>query len=231
MKLLIIRPQPGADATASRADAAGFDAVIMPLFVIEPVAWELPPVDDYDALMLTSGNTVRQAGDSLRLLKDLPTYVVGSATARAAENAGLAVGTVGNAGVDAMLSKMEVAGHHRLLWLAGEDRTGISMPAGMTVDIRTVYRSAAVSVPTDFADIVASCDAVMLHSPRAASRLSSACDLQGIKRADIRIAALSAAIAASGGSGWREVITATQPNDAVLLSELQSRFTTMSCDP
>lgn len=226
MKLLVIRPQPGADATASRAKAAGFDAVVMPLFAIEPVAWDVPSVGDHDVLMLTSGNAVRQAGDGLQRLKDLPTYVVGTATAQAAEKARLAIAGVGDAGVAAIISTMKAAGHRRLLWLAGEDRVDAAMPAGMTVDICTVYRSAAISEPTDFADIVVSCDAIMLHSPRAALRFSSICDAHKIERARVRIAALSAAIVASGGNGWQEVITATHPNDATLLSQLQSRFTT-----
>jgi uroporphyrinogen-III synthase len=231
MKLLVIRPQPGADATASRADAAGFDAIIMPLFAIEPVTWDVPSITDYDALMLTSGNAVRQAGGGLQLLKDLPVYVVGTATARAAQRAGLAVEVVGEAGVSAIVSTISAAGHKRLLWLAGVDRTDTAMPADMTVDIFLVYRSAILAEPADFSHIVDSCDAIMLHSPRAALYFSKLCERHGIDRAEVRIAALSAAIAASAGHGWREVITAPHPNDAPLLSELQSRFTTVSRDP
>jgi uroporphyrinogen-III synthase len=231
MKLLVIRPQPGADATALRAHAAGFEVAVVPLFGIEPVAWEMPQVGEYEALMLTSGNAVRQAGDGLDGLKDLPTYVVGTATARAAGQAGLTVVAIGNAGIDAILSKIQAAGHKRILWLAGEDRTDAFIPRGMTVDVRTVYSSALLPEPADFDDIVASCSTVMLHSPRAALHFLSLCQAHGTARTEIRIAALSAAIAESAGTGWQEVIIAPQPNDAALLSQLQSRFTTTPRDP
>ena len=231
MKLLVIRPQPGADATALRAHAAGFEVAVVPLFGIEPVAWEMPQAGDYDALMLTSGNAVRQARDGLSALKDLPTFVVGTATARAVEQSGLVVQAIGDAGVDAILSKIQAAGHNRILWLAGEDRTHPSIPLGMTLDTRTVYRSALLPEPADFADIVTSCDTVMLHSPRAALHFLSLCQVHGTARTEIRIAALSAAIAESAGDGWQEIITASEPNDAALLSQLQSRFTTTPRDP
>lgn len=231
MKLLVIRPQPGADATALRAEAVGFEVAVVPLFAIEPVAWEMPQVGEYDALMLTSGNAVRQARDGLDGLKDLPTFVVGAATARAAEQTLSAVQAIGNAGVDAILSKIQAAGHNRILWLAGEDRTDPSIPLGMTLDTRTVYRSALLTEPADFADIVASCGAVMLHSSRAALHFLSLCQAHGTTRTEIRIAPLSAAIAESAGDGWQEIITAPEPNDAALLSRLQSRFTTTPRDP
>lgn len=231
MKLLVIRPQPGADATAIRAEAAGFEVTVVPLFAIEPVAWEIPQAGEYDALMLTSGNAVRQAGDGVYALNDLPIYLVGTATARAVEYAGLAIQAIGDAGVDAILSKIQAAGHNRVLWLAGEDRTDATMPAGMTVDAHTVYRSAMLPEPAHFADIIASCGAVMLHSPRAASRFASICQAHGINRGEVTITALSAAIAESAGTGWQEVIVAPQPNDAALLSQLQSRFTTTPRDP
>ncbi len=102
MKLLVIRPQPGADATAIRAEAAGFEVTVVPLFAIEPVAWEIPQAGEYDALMLTSGNAVRQAGDGVYALNDWPIYLVGTATARAVECARLAIEAIGDAGVDAI---------------------------------------------------------------------------------------------------------------------------------
>jgi len=59
MKLLVIRPQPGADATAARIVNAGHEALLMPIFAVEPVAWEAPSAADYDGILLTSANAVR----------------------------------------------------------------------------------------------------------------------------------------------------------------------------
>ena len=41
-RVLVLRPEPGASATVERARQRGLDAVAMPLFEIEPVAWEAP---------------------------------------------------------------------------------------------------------------------------------------------------------------------------------------------
>src|SRR5687768_9453521 len=86
-RLAILRPEPGASATVERARELGLDAFAVPLFAIEPLAWELPDSGAFDALLLTSANTVRQAGPSLERLLQLPAYAVGDATAAAAEDA------------------------------------------------------------------------------------------------------------------------------------------------
>lgn len=231
MKLLITRPQPGADATASRAAEAGFDAVTMPLFAIEPLDWDVPSAASYDALMVTSGNAVRYAGAGLQKLRRLPLYVVGSATAREADRRGLSSAFVGDEGVDVVLTTIDAAGYRRVLWLAGEDHIDPRFPADMNVDIRTVYRSAALKAPADFTEKVTSCDAVMLHSPRAGRHFSELCKAQTLNRSAVTIAALSPAIAESAGSDWRGIVIAATPNDAALLSRLQSSFTSVRRDP
>ncbi|MEP7349751.1 MAG: uroporphyrinogen-III synthase [Sphingorhabdus sp.] len=231
MKLLVIRPQPGADATAARVRALDHEAVIMPLFEVRPVAWEVPTPNAYDALLLTSGNAVRQAGAGLDRLRGLPVYAVGSATKRAAEQLNLVVAITGDAGVDALLAVADAGGHRRLLWLAGEDRMALSLPEGVMIDTRIVYRSVALATPADFAATVTASDVILLHSARAAKYFTSFCEIQALDRANITVAALSSAIAESAGSGWRERITAPTPNDAALLSQVQSCFTKSASDP
>lgn len=231
MKLLIIRPQPGADATAARVRSAGHDAIVMPLFEVQPVAWDEALSEEYGALLLTSGNAVRLAGEGLHRLRRLPVYAVGSATARAAEQAALEAIAVGDAGVSDILVLARQAGIRHLLWLAGEDRIDICVPEGMTVDVRIVYRSAALPNPSNFANEVGEADAALLHSPRAARHFAELCDAKPIARAGLTVAALSPAIAESAGQGWKAVITAPAPNDVSLLSRLQSYFTNLGCDP
>jgi len=84
--LLVLRPEPGAAATLARAVAAGWQAIAAPIFNIVPLPWAAPDPADHDALMLTSANAVRQAGDALRLYRHLPVYAVGEATAVAAQS-------------------------------------------------------------------------------------------------------------------------------------------------
>ena len=203
----------------------------MPLFEVQPVAWEVPSPDQYDALLLTSGNAVRAAGSGLDGLRKLPIFVVGSATASAANNVGLTPAGVGGSGVDKALVMARSAGHRRLLWLAGEDRIAVSAPAEMTLDIRTVYRSAVLSPPQDFADHVRSADYILLHSPRAAGHFASLCDSHIIDRAALSLGTYSSNIAESAGSGWRAIITAPSPNDASLLAHLRSCFTNNASGP
>ena len=64
-KVVILRPEPGASATLARAAAAGIAAVAIPLFAIAPVDWVAPDAKAYDALLLTSANAVRFAGEQL----------------------------------------------------------------------------------------------------------------------------------------------------------------------
>ncbi len=231
MKLLVIRPQPGADATAGRILTAGHEAVVMPLFEVQRVAWDAPSPDNYDALLLTSGNAVREAGEGLDGLRGVPVFAVGSATANAAHNRGLTTTAIGDSNVSDLLDIAKNAGQRHLLWLAGEDRLAVPVPDKMTLDIRVVYRITALSAPDDFVGHVRSADAVLLHSPRAAFHFAVLCDELAINRAVVSLAALSPAIAESAGWGWHAIITAPAPNDAVLLSQLQSYFRNIDGGP
>ena len=220
MRLLVIRPQPGADATAARVEASGNEALVVPLFEVQPVAWKVPPPERYDALMITSANAVRQARDGLGQLTALPIYAVGSATARALAKAGLNAAFTGNAGVEALLEVIRDAGHSRLLWLAGEDHTGVPGHLSISIETHIVYRSNALQPAEDFAAIVQSADSVLLHSARAALYFAELCNMRGIDRARVTIGALSPAIADSAGTGWQKVVVSATPDDAALLSLL-----------
>jgi uroporphyrinogen-III synthase len=231
MKLLIIRPQPGADATASRARAAGFEPLVMPLFAIEPLPCPFVSPIKYDAVLLTSGNAVRAAGDMLKSLASLPFYTVGSATASALAKASLDPEYVGIEGVNALLLKARENGHRNILWLAGEDYSQPDLPLNMTLDIRFAYRSAVVSTPPDFVKNVQKVDAVMLHSSRAAQHFAVLCDSAQIRRQSIILATFSHTIAVSAGDGWADIIVSPAPNDSALLPELQRRFTITNCNP
>jgi uroporphyrinogen-III synthase len=215
MKLLIIRPQPGADATAARILKAGHEALLMPFFAVEPVAWDAPPAQGYDAILLTSANAVREAGPQLAAFADLPAYSVGKVTAAAADQAGLRVTHSGSAGAAELVNSLKDI---RLLWLAGEDHSQFATPASVEIDLRVVYRSAALPIPSDFSDVTRQADHVLLHSARAAQRFSILVAEQGLDRAGISIAVLSKNIAVAAGDGWKSVHVASEPTDAALLS-------------
>jgi uroporphyrinogen-III synthase len=217
MKLLILRPQPGADATAARVTAAGHEPLTMPLFAVEPVDWTAPPPTNYDNLLLSSANAVRQAGANLALYRHLPVLAVGTNTADAARTAGLTVAQTGQSGVEALLQGL---GGLRLLWLTGEDHIEIEAGGSIHIDKHVVYRSAAVSLPSDFDDIAQSADHILLHSPRAARHFADLLAKRNIANGTISIVALSSNIALAAGGGWKSVRVAPEPTDAALLSQL-----------
>ena len=88
-RVLVLRPEPGATATVRQARERGLDAVAVPLFEVDPMAWEAPDPFGFDGLLLTSANALRHGGDRLQSLRGLPVYAVGDATAEAAREAGL----------------------------------------------------------------------------------------------------------------------------------------------
>jgi uroporphyrinogen-III synthase len=224
MKLLIIRPEPGASASAKRAREAGLEPILLPFFEVQAVARDLPDPADYHALLLTSANAVRFGGAGLESLRALPVHAVGERTAEAARAARLDVATVGTSDAAAAVKAASDMGHRRLLWLAGADHRPIKMPKNMpkALKVTTVigYASGPKKLTTDAAAVIASADAVALHSPRAAQEFAKAVADFGLDRSSITLAAFSPAIAEAAGVGWRGVAIAERPADIALLSAL-----------
>lgn len=204
-KVVILRPEPGASATLARAEAAGIPAVAIPLFTIAPVEWIAPDPAKFDALLLTSANAVRHGGIQLAALAGLPVYCVGSATAAAAQQAGLSVAETGQGNVADLAERLP---HElRLLHLAGREHRDVEGMARIVV-----YDSAPID-PAPALDMLHD-GVAMVHSPRAGARLAQLVTDRG----DITIAAISVAAAEACGSGWREVAATEAPADGALLA-------------
>lgn len=218
MRLLIIRPQPGNDASAKRAREAGFEPVQLPFFEVRARGWHAPDPSHFDALLITSANAVRHAGTGLSLYSALPVHAVGQNSADAVAAKDLALASTGTRGVDEALQLASAAGHHRLLWLAGEDQTSFHVPESLQVETRIVYAAETMALPSDARAIVASSDIVALHSARAARTFAKFVDTQGLTPAAFRLAAFSQAIAEAAGPGWQAIATARHPSDEALLS-------------
>ena len=120
-RLFILRPEPGASATAERARALGLDCVRVPLFEVEPLPWSAPDPAAFDGLLLTSANALRCGGDQLARLRSLPVHAIGEATADAARASGFDVATTGDGALEQLLQALNPK--LRLLHLAGEVRT------------------------------------------------------------------------------------------------------------
>lgn len=208
----VLRPEPGNASTAARLEAAGRRAIRLPLFAIRAIAWEAPDPARFDALLATSANAFRHGGAGLARLTGLPVVAVGEATAAAARAAGFRVTMTGDANAAALAVRLEDG--RRLLHLAGRERTEVGFDAG--TETITVYAADALPVPE--ASVRALAGAVaLLHSARAARRLGELADAADL-RGTIRIAALSAAVAAAAGEGWAGVTVAAIPRDAALVA-------------
>lgn len=203
-KVVILRPEPGASATLARAEAAGVEAVAIPLFEITPINWVAPDAADYDALLLTSANAVRHGAIQLSSLAGLPAYCVGEATAGAAQQAGLGIADTGKGNAADLAGRLPK--DLRFLHLTGRSHRAIPS----VVEI-AVYDSVAIDPPPSLDALVGG--VAMVHSPRAGARLAELVK----ERSTISIAAISPAAAAACESGWREVESVASPSDAALL--------------
>lgn len=206
--LLVLRPEPGASATVANARDRRLDAIAVPLFEVELVAWQAPDPAGFDGVLFTSANAVTCAGSDIEKLRGLKAYAVGEATADAARKAGFDIASTGDGGVDRLLGSIEA--DLKLLQLSGEDRREPAK-ARQSITPISVYRARAVESP----EIPTGPDTIaLIHSPRAGSRFAELV----ADRADISIAAISQAAADAAGEGWKSVDVAETPSDDALLA-------------
>lgn len=213
--VLIVRPQPGADETAARAQARGLEPVVAPLFTARAMAWTPPLPADFDAILFTSANAPRLGGSALAAFRDKPCYAVGEATAMAAAAAGFGHVRTGPSDGAAVVQMMARDGVTRAFHPAAEDVS--PLPAvGLRLEQIAVYRSEPDERLSDVAVAAIHAGAiVLLHSPRSAEIFG---ERIGERRGQTRIAAISDAAAAAAGTGWAGVAVALEPRDEALLS-------------
>ena len=215
--VVIIRPEPGNAASTELAQSLRMEAHGFPLFDIIARSWEAVPCEQADALLVGSANVFRHGGRGLGVLRSLPVYAVGEATSVAARAAGFVVAAVGAGAMQGTLDAL-ASNHRRLLRLAGDERVPLTLPKGVTMDERVVYASVALPFPAELAALLREPAIVALHSAEAARHLSAQCVTHGIRRAPLRIAAMSPRIGAAAGDGWGDVAVASYPDDKALLA-------------
>ena len=210
----VLRPEPGNGATAARLAERGLTVIRLPLFQIVALAWDVPDPNAFDALIITSANTLRHGGAGLAALKSLPVLAVGAATATAARAAGFDVMAVGEGDAAALIADAGSRGISRALHLGG--REAMVAMGGVVAKTIAIYASNAVAIDTHQINAMSGIIA-LLHSARAATRLAMLIDQSGIGRQHIALAAISPAVAAATGPGWAQVGIAAAPNDQALI--------------
>jgi uroporphyrinogen-III synthase len=154
VRLLVTRPEPDAQHTAAALRACGHETIVASLLSIE-VAFDadLGP-GPWSAVLITSANAVHAVSGHARFgeLQAAPVFAVGRRSADAARTAGFADVTSADGGVTdlARLVRARVAASARVLYLAGEERSGDLAGDLAEFETRTVaiYRAVgAVALP------------------------------------------------------------------------------------
>lgn len=202
MAVLVTRPHPDDEVTASSLRARGFEVLLAPMLRFEPVAFHDDADADYGAVLVTSANALRGLTPHLkgsRLLK-LPLFTVGEHTASAARGIGFenVIPANGDAASlrDAVLGGVkakELKKASTLLYLAGadlaRDLAGELGERGFTVVTQTTYRMNPVSsLPSEVSDAFATnrVEAVLHYSRRSARAF-----LEAVRTAGVEISALA----------------------------------------
>jgi uroporphyrinogen-III synthase len=191
----------------------GLEPLVAPLFEVRAIDWDAPDPTLFDALMFTSANAPRLAGEKLAPFTSLPCYCVGSETARAAEEAGLADIRTGPSDAAALLKITAADAMGATLHLCGRDHLELDHPS-VRIERRIVYASEPVgSLTPEAAQAIASGALVLVHSPRAGAELARVVP----DRQSATVAAISSAAADAAGVGWRARHVAAAPRDEALL--------------
>lgn len=227
--VVIIRPQPGCDATVEAARALGLDVRGFPLFDVHGVDWDPPAPDSFDAIILGSANALRHAGPALAAYAGKPAYAVGAVTADVARDAGLDVVATGTGGLKAVLGELAPE-HRRLLRLAGRERTMLIPPPPVSMQERVVYASEPLPLPDAFRALLREPALVLLHSAEAAHRFAALCDEHHVDRSKVALAALGPRVARAAGGGWAALRAAQAPSDAAMLALAQEMCHTPRAD-
>ncbi len=216
LPLVIIRPEPGASATAARARQAGWHVIAEPLFAVRALPWTFPADTEYDALLVGSGNALRHSGSALKNLAHLPVYAVGEKTAALAKQHGFAVAQSGGGGLAALLPALKTDQRQNILWLSGRDY--VPLPNhDLTIARIETYVSAPLPMPDALATILDQGAVIALHSARAAVHFRTEALHAGLDPAKISLACFGPRIAEAAGTGWAAIGIAKSHDDEALL--------------
>ena len=239
MAVLVTRPHPDDEATASALRARGFEVLQAPMLRFEPVPFHDDADERYSAIIVTSTNALRAIAPHLagsRLLK-LPLFAVGEHTASAARDAGF--GDVMTAKGDAAVLRDLVLGSVKtkqlkkaatLLYLAGadlaRDLAGELGEKGFTVVTHTTYRMIpASSLPREICDafVANRIEAVLHYSRRSARAFLDAARSGGVEISALALpqCCISAAVASIlRDAGATQVTAAAQSDENALFEAL-----------
>jgi uroporphyrinogen-III synthase len=231
VRLLLTRPKPDAQRTAAALRSQGHAVHSAPLLQIEPLADAKIEGGPWAAILITSANAAHAivAHACVTQLRTLPVFTVGQRTAAVASAAGFTnvISAEGNVGDLARFVAARMRPPGRLLYLAGEDRSGDLAgdlrAHGFAVDMTVVYRAvAATNLPSAAADaLTQGIDGVLHFSRRSAETYVTVARGAGLLASALEPVhfCLSAQVAAPlTQAGATDVRIAPQPAEAALIA-------------
>jgi uroporphyrinogen-III synthase len=227
MRLLITRPEPDATRAANVLRERGHVVLVAPVLTAQTIETEIK--GPYAAVLMTSVNAAR-AASRYGKLHQLPVFAVGDRTAEAARASGFSIVESAGGALPELMQLIAVrvgSNSGRLLYLAGEDRSGDLAgdlaARGIEVDTAVVYRAvAAERLPIELAQPLAAgqLDAALHYSPRSVATLLRLAEQAGALNALLNLAhyCLSEAVAVLlRDAGARRISVAARPDETALL--------------
>jgi uroporphyrinogen-III synthase len=239
MAVLVTRPHPDDETTASGLRARGYEVLQAPMLRFEPVALSDDEDGQYGAVLVTSANAVSGLTPQLKnskLLK-LPLFAVGEHAAAAARAAGFenVFSASGDAAslrdlVLARAKTKELKKSRPLLYLAGADLArdlgGELGERGFTVVTHTTYRMTPVpGLPRETCEAFAAnrVEAVLHYSRRSARAFLDASRNAGVEISALAIpqCCISDGVASvMRDAGATQVMVAASPDENALFDAL-----------
>jgi uroporphyrinogen-III synthase len=231
MRVLVTRPLPDGERTATVLRAEGHDVLLAPLMQVRPIPAVL--AGNWSAVIITSANALRvlTAAQLAPLLK-LPLYAVGERSAEAAREAGF--GNVRSAQGDAnalirLIDERYANESVPHLYLAGVDRAadleGALAAKGIKVVTVEVYRTMTTGFPPELIAAIEhnKIDVVLHFSNRSADNFIIGARTAGLvtQALALKHLCLSAQVAEPlTAAGAPNVAIARRPDEASLLGLL-----------
>lgn len=231
MRLLLTRPAADAERTAAALRDRGHEPIVAPLLDIEISSDAMLGAGPWAAILITSANAVRAVALHRRRdeLRHIPTFTVGDRSGQAMRETGFTdvSSAAGDVSDLAKLVAARVAPEARLLYLAGEERSGdlagLLRAQHYTVETMLVYRAViAEQLPRHAgAALAAGIDGVLHFSRRSAEAYVTASRNAGLLETALRGPVhfcLSARVAEPlTQAGATTVRIAARPDEAALI--------------
>ena len=221
--VLAIRPEPGLSSTLALGRQLGLTMHGFALSRVVPVAWDVPALERYAALLIGSANAMRMGGEKLEQLRHLPGHAVGEATAREARAAGFAIERLGKGGLQTVLDALEPPVHY--LRLVGSEYVELNWPQGVTFEPVQVYAVQPCAFVDEAATLFEQDTIILLHSAAMTRQFVAECQRLKLDKSRITLAGMGERIVeparASGENGWASIHTSSEPSDEALLAMVQ----------